>query len=85
MNTVAPLKHRRMCFPNTSIWKADEAHTARLANGSGPSPSSGEVLVQPERKRAQSRPSMKAVLSGEIDTDNELDVPAFIRRHGAHQ
>jgi len=39
--------------------------------------------VQPERKRAQSRPSMKAVLSGEIDTDNELDVPAFIRRHGA--
>ncbi|MBL9013471.1 MAG: cell division protein FtsZ [Myxococcales bacterium] len=58
---------------------------ARLAAGSGPSPSTGEVLVQPERKRAQSRPSMKAVLSGEIDTDNELDVPAFIRRHGAHQ
>jgi len=57
----------------------------RLASGSGPSPSNGEVLVQPERKRAQSRPSMKAVLSGEIDTDNELDVPAFIRRHGAHQ
>jgi cell division protein FtsZ len=58
---------------------------ARLASGSGPSPTNGEVLVQPERKRAQSRPSMKAVLSGEIDTDNELDVPAFIRRHGAHQ
>ena len=57
----------------------------RLAAGSGPAPASGEVLVQPERKRAQSRPSMKAVLSGEIDTDNELDVPAFIRRHGAHQ
>jgi hypothetical protein len=26
---------------------------------------------------------MKAVLSGEIDTESELDVPAFIRRHGA--
>ena len=57
---------------------------ARLASGSGSTPT-GENLVQPERKRAQSRPSMKAVLSGEIDTDNELDVPAFIRRHGAHQ
>jgi len=55
-----------------------------LAHGSGPSPVEGAPLVQPERKRAQSRPSMKAVLSGEIDTDNELDVPAFIRRHGAH-
>jgi len=53
---------------------------ASLASGSGPSPVEGVPLVQPERKRAQSRPSMKAVLSGEIDTDNELDVPAFIRR-----
>jgi hypothetical protein len=24
---------------------------------------------------------MKAVLAGEIDTDNELDVPTFLRRH----
>jgi len=56
---------------------------ASLASGSGPSPVEGVPLVQPERKRAQSRPSMKAVLSGEIDTDNELDVPAFIRRHNA--
>ena len=56
---------------------------ARMASGSGPAPVEGVPLVQPERKRAQSRPSMKAVLSGEIDTDNELDVPAFIRRHGA--
>jgi len=24
---------------------------------------------------------MKTVLTGEIDTDNELDVPTFIRRH----
>jgi len=29
---------------------------------------------------------MKAVLSGEIDTESELDVPTFIRRHSAtHQ
>jgi len=56
-----------------------------LAAGSGPSPASGTPLVQPDRKRAQSRPSMKTVLSGEIDTDSELDVPTFIRRHSATQ
>ena len=26
---------------------------------------------------------MKTVLSGEIDTESELDVPTFIRRHSA--
>ncbi|MBC8068625.1 MAG: hypothetical protein IAG13_09860, partial [Deltaproteobacteria bacterium] len=54
---------------------------------SGPSPVDGTPFVQPsERKRAQSRPSMKAVLTGEIDTESELDVPTFIRRHSAtHQ
>ncbi|MBA3452757.1 MAG: cell division protein FtsZ [Deltaproteobacteria bacterium] len=57
--------------------------SARLASGSGPSPVDGTPLVQPDRKRAQSRPSMKAVLSGEIDTESELDVPTFIRRHSA--
>jgi hypothetical protein len=56
-----------------------------LASGSGPAPASGTPLVQPDRKRAQSRPSMKTVLSGEIDTDSELDVPTFIRRHSASQ
>jgi cell division protein FtsZ len=59
---------------------------ARMASGSGPAPVDGTPLVQPDRKRAQSRPSMKAVLSGEIDTESELDVPTFIRRHSAtHQ
>jgi cell division protein FtsZ len=59
---------------------------ARMATGSGPAPVDGTPLVQPDRKRAQSRPSMKAVLSGEIDTESELDVPTFIRRHSAtHQ
>jgi cell division protein FtsZ len=53
----------------------------KMASGSGPSPSDGQVLVQPDRKRAQSRPSMKTVLAGEIDTESELDVPTFIRRH----
>jgi cell division protein FtsZ len=60
----------------------------RLATGSGPSPVDGTPLVAPsERKRAQSRPSMamKAVLAGEIDTESELDVPTFIRRHNAAQ
>ena len=59
--------------------------SARLASGSGPAPVDGTPLVQPDRKRAQSRPSMKAVLSGEIDTESELDVPTFIRRHSAIQ
>ncbi len=55
-----------------------------FASGSGPAPASGEPLVHPsDRKRAQSRPSMKAVLAGEIDTESELDVPTFIRRHSA--
>jgi cell division protein FtsZ len=57
--------------------------SARMASGSGPAPVDGTPLVQPDRKRAQSRPSMKAVLSGEIDTESELDVPTFIRRHSA--
>jgi len=54
----------------------------KLASGSGPSMPEGQPLVHPaDRKRAQSRPSMKAVLAGEIDTESELDVPTFIRRH----
>jgi cell division protein FtsZ len=56
----------------------------RMASGSGPAtPVDGTPYVAPDRKRAQSRPSMKAVLAGEIDTENELDVPTFIRRHSA--
>jgi hypothetical protein len=53
----------------------------KLAAGSAPTMTDGQPLVQPDRKRAQSRPSMKAVLAGEIDTESELDVPTFIRRH----
>jgi cell division protein FtsZ len=56
----------------------------KLASGSGPAPADGGPLVHPDRKRAQSRPSIKTVLSGEIDTENELDVPTFIRRHSAN-
>ena len=59
----------------------------RMASGSGPAtPVEGTPYVAPrsdDRKRAQSRPSTKAVLAGEIDTENELDVPTFIRRHSA--
>jgi cell division protein FtsZ len=61
----------------------EHGESVKMAHGSGPAPADGQPLVQPDRKRAQSRPSMKAVLSGEIDTDCELDVPAFIRRHNA--
>jgi cell division protein FtsZ len=60
----------------------DAEASARLASGSGPAPVDGPPLIAPaDRKRSQSRPSMKAVLSGEIDTESELDVPTFIRRH----
>jgi hypothetical protein len=55
-----------------------------MASGSGPAPAEGQPLVAPDRKRAQSRPSMKTVLAGEIDTESELDVPTFIRRHSAN-
>jgi cell division protein FtsZ len=55
----------------------------KLATGSGPAPADGTPLVHPDRKRAQSRPSIKTVLAGEIDTESELDVPTFIRRHSA--
>jgi cell division protein FtsZ len=57
--------------------------SAKLASGSGPSPAEGKPMVEPDRKRAQSRPSMSAVLSGELDTESELDVPTFIRRHSS--
>jgi cell division protein FtsZ len=63
----------------------DAEPATRMAGGSGPAPVDGTPLVQPDRKRAQSRPSMRTVLSGEIDTESELDVPTFIRRHGATQ
>jgi cell division protein FtsZ len=60
--------------------------SSRIASGSGPAPVDGAPLVQPDRKRPQSRPNMKAVLSGEIDTESDLDVPTFIRKHSAaHQ
>ena len=62
--------------------------SSRMASGSGPmTPVDGTPLVhphpEPQRKRAQSRPMIKTVLSGEIDTGSELDVPTFIRRHSA--
>ena len=63
----------------------EHEYSARMAHGSGPAtPVDGAPLIEP-RKRAQSRPSMniKTVLTGEIDTESELDVPTFIRRHSA--
>ncbi len=64
----------------------DPEPAARMASGSGPAPVDGTPLVQPAGKRAPSRPNMKAVLSGEIDTESDLDVPTFIRKHNAaHQ
>ncbi len=77
----------RYAAPHGSIPEGE--YSQRMASGSGPStPVEGSPYVQPsdarnERKRAASRPSMKAVLTGEIDTESELDVPTFIRRHSA--
>jgi hypothetical protein len=61
-----------------------ESDSQKLASGSGPATPADGPMVSPDRKRAQSRPSMKAVLAGEIDTESELDVPTFIRRHSTH-
>ena len=61
----------------------EDEPSQKIATGSGPAPADGTPLVHPDRKRAQSRPSIKTVLAGEIDTENELDVPTFIRRHSA--
>jgi hypothetical protein len=59
--------------------------SATMAAGSGPAVTDGHPLVHPapDRKRSPSRPNMKAVLAGEMDGDNELDVPTFIRRHSS--
>lgn len=63
----------------------DLDQSGRVASGSGPAAVDGTPLVAPG-KRAAARPSMKSVLSGEFDTESELDVPTFIRRHNtAHQ
>jgi len=65
--------------------------SVRMAYGSGPSPVDGNPLVHPhgerhgERKKALPRPSLKSVLAGELEAENELDVPTFIRRHNASQ
>jgi cell division protein FtsZ len=56
--------------------------SVRFATGSGPAPVDGQPLVHPERKKPLPRPSLKSVLSGEIEGESELDVPTFIRRHG---
>ena len=63
-----------------------EAHelSARLAAGSSPVALEGAPLVQPDRKRPLPRPSMKQQFAAELDGENELDVPTFIRRHGAN-
>jgi hypothetical protein len=57
--------------------------SARLAAGSSPVALEGAPMVQPDRKRPISRPSMKSQLAAELEGDSELDVPTFIRRHGA--
>ncbi|MEZ4363581.1 MAG: cell division protein FtsZ [Kofleriaceae bacterium] len=61
---------------------AVDEDSGRLAAGSGPALTDGTPLVAPG-KRASARPSMKSVLAGEFDTESELDVPTFIRRHTA--
>jgi len=58
--------------------------STRVAMGSGPAIIEGTPLVAPS-KRASARPNLRSVLSGELDTESELDVPTFIRRHNAQQ
>jgi cell division protein FtsZ len=64
---------------------ADGEELPHLAAGSGPASVDGAPLVHPERKKALPRPSLKSVLSSELEGESELDVPTFIRRHNATQ
>jgi cell division protein FtsZ len=67
-----------------SVPAGEPSLAVKLAHGSGPQPVEGAPMIPPaERKRAQSRPSMAAVLAGELDAETDLEVPTFIRRHGA--
>ena len=52
----------------------------KMAAGSGPA----EAQAAMERKRQPARPSLRTILSAEMDGDSELDVPTFIRRHSTH-
>ena len=57
-----------------------------FASGSGPSVLEGAPLVQPapeQRRRTPSRPSLRGVLTSELDGDSELEVPTFMRRRSA--
>ena len=54
--------------------------SARLAAGSSPVAYEGA----PERRRPLPRPSMKQQFAAELEGESELDVPTFIRRHGAN-
>ncbi len=58
-----------------------DAFPAKLAHGSGPAPVETPMVATGERARAKSRPSMAAVLAGELEAESDLEVPTFIRRH----
>ena len=62
----------------------------RFAHGTGPTPAEGTPV--PEKGKARRRnefprvhPSLRSVLSSELDDESELDVPTFIRRHSTHR
>jgi cell division protein FtsZ len=56
--------------------------SARVAMGSGPAPGDPAIAAALPR-RVPPRPSLKGILGD--DTESELDVPTFIRRHTASQ
>jgi cell division protein FtsZ len=65
-----------------SVPATEPSLPVKMAHGSGPAPVEGTPMVAPaERGRAKSRPSMAAVLAGELEAETDLEVPAFIRRH----
>jgi cell division protein FtsZ len=58
--------------------------STRLAAGSSPVAYEGAPMASPDRKRPLPRPSMKQQFAAELEGESELDVPTFIRRHGAN-
>jgi hypothetical protein len=72
-----------LAVDGTSEPVPDYEPSTRLAAGSSPVAFENAPVAN-ERKRPLPRPSMKQQFAAELEGENELDVPTFIRRHGAN-
>ncbi|WP_428262772.1 cell division protein FtsZ [Haliangium sp.] len=82
-----PARARAVTQPMTPT----EADTRQVAHGSGPTsnePEHGGEAARPRPRRRSEfprvHPSLRHVLSSDMEDDSELDVPTFIRRKGVN-